>query len=332
MSEKSPLDISLGVTTGIPVNLSLKLSVKADKNHYSTIWVGDDILKAEVFTYTSIIANHVKNIQIGLGVISPYVYPLSTIASASLTLSEITENNFILGLGVGGSVEVKSLTGLQPVNVISKLKNTVTALKKIFNQEPVNFEDHDEKLVGFKLSFAKYSIPIFLGVRGPKLLELAGRIADGVIFSTPLRMLNKSINIVEKSAFKAGRNPGQIRKILWNGFILLEDAGDLKLAKNVVLTIISSMSSSLLNELGLDRELTSLIRSEFFKGNKAAAMKYVTDDLIREFCIFGSIDEIKETFFKIRNMGIDEVIIGPPFGSKPFKIIQIMRPENLWRK
>ncbi len=325
-------DLSLGLTTGCPIQTALKLSLTASKNKYKTIWIGDDILKYEAFTYASIIANHVKNIRIGLGVISPYIYSISTIASATSALAELTSNNFILGLGVGGSFEVERFTGAKPKRALTRLQNTIIILKKIFNKETVNFEYEDEKLVDFKLSFIKYAIPIYLGVRGPKLLELAGRLADGIIFSAPTSLLIESLNIVKKAAVEAHRNPDDIKKILWNGFILSNNIEDLKLAKSVVLTIINSMSDKLLNHLKLDIELLNQIKKEFSKGNKIQAMDYITDEILREFCFFGELDELKQQFIKIKNIGVDEIIVGPPFGSNPVKTVKTMKLEKIWRK
>ncbi len=332
MKQNTIPDLSLGVTTGTPIHTALKLSITASKNNYKTVWIGDDILSYEAFTYTSIIANHVKNIRIGLGVISPYVYPISTIASATATLAELTFNNFILGLGVGGSLEVERLTGVKPKKVVPRLQDTITILKKIFNKETVNFEYGDEKIVAYKLSFTKYNIPVYLGVRGPKLLELAGRLADGVIFSAPLSLLGESLKIVKKAAVNAHRNPDDIRKILWNGFILSNNVEDLKLAKSVVLTIINSMSDSLLAQLKLDTDLLNQIKKEFLKGNKSQAMDYITEDILREFCLFGGVEELKQQFIEIKNLGVDEIIVGPPFSSNPLKTIKTMSSEKIWRK
>ncbi|WEU39695.1 MAG: LLM class flavin-dependent oxidoreductase [Candidatus Odinarchaeum yellowstonii] len=325
-------DLSLGLTTGTPIEISLKLSKIASKNKYKTIWIGDDILNYEAFTYTSIIANQVKNIRIGLGVISPYVYPITTIASAAAALAELTFNNFNLGLGVGGPIEVERLTGLKPKHPVNRLQNTVTLLKKIFNKEKVSFEYEEEKLVEFKLPFIKYDIPIYLGVRGPKLLELAGKIADGVIFSAPISLLKDSLNIVKKAAVEAHRNPDDIKKILWNGFILSNNINDLKLAKSVVLTIINSMSDSLLTSLKVDVNLFNQIKKEFLKGNKTQAADYITDEMIREFCFFGELEELKQQFIKIKSMGVDEIIVGPPFSSNPFKAVKAMSPKKIWGK
>lgn len=332
MNSDSYPALSLGLTTGVPVKLAIELSGEAENNNYHRIWIGDDILKEEVFTYTSIIANHTSRIGLGIAVVSPYAYHSFTIASASATINELLNGKFILGLGVGGKVEIEKLTGIRPKDVVTKMRNTTIIIKKIFNGEKVSFEDRTEKLVGFSLPRPKYKTLVFYGVRGPKLLALAGEIADGVIFSVPLSLLKESIRITEESAISYKRDPKLLRKVLWNGFILSDNRKDIDLAKNVAVVIVSSLSESMLIKSKINLELSKIISSEYMKNNIDAAKSYIDDDLIRKLCFFGSIDEIKNEFSKLSRLGIDEVVIGPPYGSDPAKVIRTMNPNNLWRR
>jgi 5,10-methylenetetrahydromethanopterin reductase len=326
------LKISLGLTTGIPLREGLELASLAEKNNYERIWLGDDILRNELFTYLSIIANKLTRINIGTGILSPFVYSISSIASACATINEIIKNRFILGLGVGGSIEVEKLTGHKPKEVVNKLNRITLVLRDIFKGEKVSYDDGFDKLVDFKLYFSNYEIPIYFGVRGPKLLNLAGKIADGIIFSAPIDILKESEDIIVNSANSCGRDPNSINKVLWNGFIFLDDNKSLNLAKSVVIVILSSLNKDLIKKAKINMDLVDMIREKYSSNQKDAAKKLVDEELIRKFCIFGDLEEIKDQISKLVKIGINEMVIGPPFGVNREKVIQIFNPENLWRK
>ncbi|MHA1410112.1 MAG: LLM class flavin-dependent oxidoreductase [Candidatus Odinarchaeia archaeon] len=322
-----PLDLSLGVTTGIKINKSLELLKTAETQGYTTVWVGDDILKEEIFTYTSILSNNVKKMNVGIGVLSPYVYSISTIASASATLSELTAGRFILGLGVGGIIEVEKMTGKKPTKMVDNLKFAVNVLRRLFKSEKVSFNKDSEKLVEFNLSFTTFDVPIYFGVRGPKLLSLAGEIADGVIFSAPIDLLKDSINIVTNSAKMCGRNPNNIRKVLWNAFIFSKDKKSLSLAKNVVMVILSSLNDIFLEKIKIDVNLVNKIKKNYACGRKDKALSLIDESMIRKLSIFGDLEEIKTQLIELSKIGIDEVILGPPFGVNPLQVISTITPN-----
>ncbi|MHA1754449.1 MAG: LLM class flavin-dependent oxidoreductase [Candidatus Odinarchaeia archaeon] len=326
-------DFSLGLTTGFQLKTAINFTKIAEKNQYKIVWIGDDILKNEIFTYLAILANNIKKIKIGTGIVSPYVYPIHQIASEAATINEIVNGNLILGIGVGGEVEVTKITGHKPKNVLQRMRNTTLIFKKIISGKKVSFKDEFEELNGFKLSFkVDNKIPIFFGVRGPKLLSLAGEISDGVIFSAPLAILKKSINIVEKSAVKNNRNPNNIRKILWNALILLDGYKTLELAKDVVMIIISSLSKENIINSKISLELANSIREEYARGRLEEAKQLIDEELIGKLTIFGDIEELKNQFSRIYKLGIDEIVIGPPFGSKPKKVLEKLNPTKFWRK
>ncbi len=62
-----------------------------------------------------------------------------------------------------------------------------------------------------------HRIEVWLGVQGPRMLELLGRKADGWVPSFPrvsLEDLDRGHEIIDSAAAKAGRDPGKIRRLL----------------------------------------------------------------------------------------------------------------------
>ena len=326
------MKISLGLTTSMPVRSSIKYAKLAEKNGYHRIWVGEDILSREIFSYLSVICLNTEDIKIGCGVTSPYVRTIPIIASGFAGIQELSCNRFTLGIGVGGIPEIKKMTGKTPTQVADVIWETVFLLNKIFKGEKVSYDGVKACVTDFKLNLSKDFVPpkIYLGVRGPRLMALAGEIADGVIFSGAKDYLKHSLRILDSSAKESRRNPKDITRVLWNGFLIEKDREDRtgrrdrRIAKTMVATIVSSLPGHAIDYLdkdSKDRELILKIKKEFLKDHKKASA-IVTDDLIDQFCISGSVDEITDAIREYGKLGFDEFVIGPPYGRDPGKVIE----------
>jgi len=324
MDDDRILNLSLGLTTSMPLDKSRKYAGIADDIGMYRIFVGEDLLSREVFTYLTIIALQTKQVRLATGITSPYVRNIATIASNSIGLQRITGNRFDIGIGPGGIPEVEKFTGQKPIRALAVMKETTFILRKIFNGETVSYNGIKSKLEDFKLDVKKTLPPkIYYGVRGERLLSLAGRLSDGVIFSGPKDYLLRAKKNVNEAAANAGRKEKEVNNVIWNCFVNIKNEKDVMLAKLVVATIASSLpEKEVERQASADRIVT--IKNDFSKGNYGEASKHVTDDMLTNFCFTGSLDEIMEEVKKFSKAGFDEFVVGPPFGSNPSGTIKAL--------
>lgn len=316
--------ISLGLTTSMPIEKGRKYAEIADKIGLYRVLVGEDILSREIFTYLTIVALQTKQLKLGTGITSPFVRNIAVIASSSIGLQRMTGNRFDLGIGPGGISEVERFTGQKPVGAVAVLSETTLLLKKIFKGETVRYGGVKAELKGFGLNVKDVLPPkIYFGVRGEKLLSLAGRISDGVIFSGPKDYLLRARRIVTKEAAKAGRKEDEVDKLVWNCFVNVKNKKDVGLARLVVATIASSLPEKEVERQDSADEIVR-IRNAFSRGNHEEAVRYVTDDMLANFCFAGSLDDIMEEVGRLERAGFDEFIVGPPFGSEPVETIKAL--------
>lgn len=263
------MKISLGLTTWMPVKESVALAKIAEKAGYHRAWVGEDIFYRELFTYLSVLSLKTEHMLLASGITSPYVRKPHVLASSVSAIAELSKNRFSLGLGVGGLPDVERFTGKKPEKPARVLEKAVLFLRDRMNLE------------------------VYLGVRGPRMLELAGRTADGVILSGPKGYVKEAIGIVDESA----KDQGRVKKVLWNAFLLGEDK---RLVEKVTSVMLESMP-------------------EF-------ALKHVEDrrNAAEELCIYGSKDRILKEMRRFEEMGIDEFVVGPPYGKEPLEVIKAM--------
>ncbi len=323
------MKLSLGITTSMPLEKSINYAKIAEKKNYHRIWVGEDILSREVFTYLSIIALKTKNILLATGITSPYIRNIAVIATNAAGLQILSKNRFTLGLGVGGIPEVERLTGKKPEKVVEVMRESTLLLRRIFKGEKITYDGEIARLKDYKLGINLEVQPkIYFGVRGKKLLTLAGEIADGVIFSGPRDYLLQGMQIVDEAAEKVGRDKNEIDRVLWNCTVEVERESDLELAKLVSATMVASLPQSAIKIKSLQSAISNgnieQIKEKFKAGRYDEAAQMVSKELMDQFCIYGARREILEVFKQFEAKGFKEFVIGPPFSKNPEKTIEGM--------
>jgi len=287
------------------------------------IWIREALnTQRDVFTVTSIILLETSRIKVGIGITSPLVRNISTIARASATLSQMGRGRFRLGLGVGGLQSLANL-GLDAARPSALMRDAATLLRRIWRGETVTFTSDRFRLSNYyaryKLSFAT---PIYFGVRSPKLLELAGEIADGVILSGPKRYIKKGVTIVNQGLRKRRRRGKSFRFVVWVPTVIADRHSDLALAREAVATVLADTPEVVLDMADIAPERVRTIKTMMAEIGVKGASRIVAEDLLQEVAIFGSPEEVALDLRSLEDYGIDEAVFGPPYGREPAKAIR----------
>ncbi len=308
--------LSIGMTTNMKTSATQWLATNADKMGAHRIWVGEDIgLGQDIFVLTTATLLESENVQVGTGITPISVHNLTTLARAGMTLQQISNNRFIFGTGIGGLQDLEN-RGIKIEKPVTVLREAIEALRKLWDGEKVTATNELFDLQGYSLrSSSDSNIPIFLGVRGPQMLTMAGKIADGVILSGPVDYLQYAIKRVNDAANDNGRKPDDIEKLVWLPTIPTFKGGNEKLARRVVAVVAADMPEKVLDMLTIEREkLDSLINAVASSGSKDA-IEYVDDEIMNTFAITGTKEHMIEMFSSIAKLGADEILVGPPFSG-----------------
>jgi 5,10-methylenetetrahydromethanopterin reductase len=93
------------------------------------------------------------------------------------------------------------------------MRETVEVLRSLLNMERVTFHGEFHHVDGIELDVVHgrrepRNVPIYIGATGPKMMELAGEIADGVVlnYCVPPDYNDQALEHLEAGARKAGRS------------------------------------------------------------------------------------------------------------------------------
>jgi 5,10-methylenetetrahydromethanopterin reductase len=308
---------SVGITTSMDLSATNWIGQNADSLGIEGIWVGEDIgLGQETSILTASLLENTTHTRVGTGIMPISVHNLSTIARTALTLQELGNGRFILGIGLGGIQDLQRL-GRRVEKPVSALRDAASALKRLFNAESVTMQSEMFNLTDYSLRINKpIDVPIFFGIRGPQMLKLAGRIADGVILSGPKEYLQYAIDTIDKTASEREDKKKEIEKVAWLPTIPTFRGGRDKLARQVVALVVADTPEQVLDMLDVDRDRADKIREIVAASGPKAGAELVNQHVIDTFAISGTKEHMVDKFEEMHNLGVTEMVLGPPFSGE----------------
>jgi 5,10-methylenetetrahydromethanopterin reductase len=166
-------------------------------------FVDQQNLDRDVYVMMTLAALNTRRIHVGQSVTQPFTYHPSVIANATATVSELSGGRVFLGIGAGGNA-VRSM-GMK-ARPMQEFREAVEFIKKYMAGEEAEF-----KGAKMRSEWVRRPVPIYMACRGPKACELAGELADGVIFTgVHPEIVKWTLELVERGARKAGRDPSKL--------------------------------------------------------------------------------------------------------------------------
>ncbi len=156
--------------------------------------------------------------------------PPAVLAKAAASLDLLSGGRFELGLGAGGFWDAIAAMGgprRTPGEAGAALAEAIDVIRAMWSAErSARYSGRHYQLAGVHPGPAPaHPIGIWLGVGGPRMLALVGRVADGWVPSSsyfPPETLPAMQARIDTAATGAGRDPAQIRRI-YNVFGTITD-------------------------------------------------------------------------------------------------------------
>jgi len=147
--------------------------------------------------------------------------PPAMMAKAAASLDVLSEGRFELGLGAGNfwdAIEAYGGPRRTPPDALAALEEAVQVIRMVWSGERnLRFTGEHYRLAGAHSGpVPVHPIGIWLGVYGPRALQLAGRLSDGWVPSLrgETAFLSEGAARIDEAAKAAGRDPAQIRRVL----------------------------------------------------------------------------------------------------------------------
>jgi F420-dependent oxidoreductase-like protein len=158
----------------------VELARRAEALGYESVWVTHGSGR-DSFLVLAAYGAATTRLGLGNGVVPIYPRHPVAMAQAALTLSEMTGGRFTLGLGVSHRASMESALGLTLREPLGVMREYVAVLRGALGKG-ASFDGRHYK-VNWSLAVPERPAapPIYLAALSPRMLELAGEIADGVV-------------------------------------------------------------------------------------------------------------------------------------------------------
>lgn len=123
-------------------------------------------------------------LRLGSAILSAYTRGPALLAQTAATMAAAAPGRFVLGLGTSSDVIVSNWNSIPFSRPYQRMLDTVRFLRRAFAGEKINEEFPTFTVRGFQLGVTPPAPPkIMVAALRPRMLELAGREADGVILN-----------------------------------------------------------------------------------------------------------------------------------------------------
>jgi 5,10-methylenetetrahydromethanopterin reductase len=301
----------------------------AEQQGFDNVWITDHYNNRDVYTTLAFLALNTNTIKLGTGVTNPYTRNAAITASSIGSVNEISGGRAILGVGPGDKATFDAM-GISWDKPLSTTKETIEALRSFFAGKKVEMDGSMVKFGGAKLAFKAGNVPIYMGAQGPKMLELAGEIADGVLINASHpKDFEVAVEMITAGAKKAGRDPSEVDVAAYACFSIDKDAAKaVSAAKVVVAFIVAGSPDMVLERHGIDVAAKGAIGNAIAKGDFGALMgDLVTPEMISAFSICGTPDDCKARIKELKDIGVTQIVAGSPIGPNKEKAIKLIGKE-----
>jgi 5,10-methylenetetrahydromethanopterin reductase len=212
----STTPVALYLQDAHPIREGMDIVRYAEQKGFAAVWQAESRLVREATVPMAAFASVTDHIKVGSGVVDCWSRNPARLAATFSTLDDLAPGRVILGIGAWWDPLAKKV-GIDRARPLTVMREIVTVVRALLNNENVTFDGHYVHLDGVELDYVYQErrpkdVPIYIGATGMQMMELTGEIADGAVLNylvSPDYNV-QAIEALERGAAKAGRSLADI--------------------------------------------------------------------------------------------------------------------------
>ncbi len=309
----------LGVLlTALPPASAVEFAVKAEERGFGSVWF-PEITFADAFGPATAAALRTEVIAVGTGIVGIWSRSAVTAALEAVTLNELSGGRLILGLGTQARGYVEEWHNQKYRSPVAAMREFVTIVKSICAGEVTNYAGRIFSVKNFQLmtDVSEPKVRIFIAANGPRMLQLAGEIADGVIgyFQSVEYVENVVVPNVKLGAERASRSVSDVKITVGLPAVVTSDDSGIDAAKGQVVMYASATESSpsYIDSIAAAgfADGAEEIRTRVAAGDVSGAFSVVSHEMADMLTLSGSPGHIWKRIEDYWKVGVDSIILTP---------------------
>ena len=286
-----------------PLRDAMEYAIYAEAHGFEAVWQAESRLVREATVPMAAYAAVTDRIRIGSGVVNNWTRNVALLAATFATLDDLAPGRVILGIGAWWD-PLASKVGITRVKPLRAMRETVEVARRLLAMERVSFHGEFVQVDDIEIDVVHgertpRDVPIYVGATGPKMLELTGEIADGVVLNYMVSpdYARGAMESLAKGAERAGRSVGELDRPQLIVCSLDEDRSAALDRSRELLTQYLGQQPHIMKASGVDPDLIDEIgqvlswpaRPEEIR----RAMALVPDDAVQMITASGTPDECR---------------------------------------
>jgi len=305
------IGLSIASHSGLPAAQVGALASAAELAGFSAVFVAEG--HGDALSLCHPVAAATSRVRVGTAVANAALRPPVLTAKTAAQLDQAAAGRFVLGLGVANSV-LNSRFGIPPFAPLPMIEEYVGVVRAVLAGE-AGYDGNVFRtgLVPLDCPPVRVNLPVYLAALGPRMLELAGRIADGVILNllTPDQAA-EAAHAVRAAAGAAGRDPASVEVVCVVHSCLSDDEVAAAAAARAVVPryVLHPAAPRLFGELGGGPSLQG-VRDLVLSGDRAGAADQVPQHVADGFVAHGRPSALAARLAEYRAAGVDLPVVFP---------------------
>jgi 5,10-methylenetetrahydromethanopterin reductase len=286
-----------------PIREGMGYARYAEERGFEGVWQAESRLVREATVPMAAFAAVTERIRIGSGVVNNWTRNVGLLAATFSTLDDLAPGRIILGLGAWWD-PLATKVGIHRRRPLQAMRETVEVTRRLLAMERVTFHGDFVNVDGIEIDIVHgdripKDVPIYIGATGPRMLELAGEIADGVVLNymvSPTYDADAMVSLAAGAA-RAGRSVDDIDRPQLVVCSLDRDRAVALDRARELLTQYLGQQPHIMKASGVDPELIAEInRAVTWPASPdeiRAAMRLVPDDAVQMISASGTPEECR---------------------------------------
>ncbi len=179
----------------------------AREQGFASYWVSQ-IFSHDALTLLAVIGREVPDIELGTAVVPTYPRHPMVLAGQALTTNAAAGGRLVLGIGLSHQVVIEGMWGYSFDKPARHMREYLSALMPLIRGEGISIDGQTLTARGQVTVPGSSPMPVVLAALAPRMLELAGAVADGTLTwcTGPATLESHVIPSINAAADKAGRD------------------------------------------------------------------------------------------------------------------------------
>lgn len=315
------------VSAAYDIRANVGLAQLAERLGYAAYWVADNRWQRDVWMILAACAAQTERIALGPRVTDPYIRHPALTAVAIASLDELSRGRAVLGIGAGGSGFAQ--LGIGRTHPVTAIREAVDLTRKLLAGGLVDYAGETVQFRSGTLGFTgRAALPVLIGGRGPRILQLAGEVADlamtGGVASPPgVRWAREQ---VDRGLRRAHRSADAVELCAMTYVAVADDVAAARDAVRVA--VAQAVASSypvwdFVTAAGLEvpPELERLVVGGVREPARLAP--HIPDTFVARLAVAGDVAAVTRQISEMRDAGIAHLILAPiPVGEPADRVIE----------